>query len=270
MANKTILIAVDNSKECLKAVDFVLEHFPQGYSYHLLHVQVSCVASELVADPEAAGLAHEHQYKLDQEMQAASMEALKNFFVPKAKVGGAEVKATILHSYPDGSKAIGAAICEYAEKHKPVALVLMKEEKSTVECLKALDFAISHFPIGYTYHLVHVHSRPLGSSVVETFEKLSVLEQEMVDASQKFMEDVFAERAKSAGAEAYAVVVETDSDSTISVGPALCKYAWEVKADALILMRQNKSAVSRFFMGSVTRYCAVHSPVPVLIVPNAP
>lgn len=47
-------------------------------------------------------------------------------------MGGAEVEATILHSFPEGSKAIGAAICDYAEKHNPVALVLMKEQKSAV------------------------------------------------------------------------------------------------------------------------------------------
>ncbi|BDA43067.1 hypothetical protein COCOBI_04-0770 [Coccomyxa sp. Obi] len=132
MVNKIILLAVDNSKECLKAVDFVLEHFPQGYSYHLLHVQVSGIASDLIASAEVAGLADEHQYELDQDMQAASEEALKESFIPKAKADGRKVEATILHASPEGSNAIGAAICDFAEKQNPAAMLLMKQQKSPV------------------------------------------------------------------------------------------------------------------------------------------
>ncbi len=101
---------------------------------------------------------------------------------------------------------------------------------------------------------------PLGRA-----ENLCVSPQ--MEATNKFMHEVFAPKAKSAGAEAYAVIVETDGDSSSHIGKAMCEYAEKVKADALVMMRQNKSAVARFFMGSVTRYCAVHSPTPVVIVP---
>lgn len=85
-----------------------------------------------------------------------------------------------------------------------------------------------------------------------------------VAASGHFMHEVFAPRAQSAGAEVLAVVVET---STNSSGAVICEYAQKVKADILVLMRSNKSAVGRFFMGSVTKYCAIHSSIPVVIVP---
>ena len=62
----------------------------------------------------------------------ATQNFLHKFFIPKASEAGATVTATILHSEPDGSSAIGAAICNFVEKHKPVALVLMKQNKSAV------------------------------------------------------------------------------------------------------------------------------------------
>ncbi|BDA43896.1 hypothetical protein COCOBI_05-0790 [Coccomyxa sp. Obi] len=143
------------------------------------------------------------------------------------------------------------------------------------ECLKALDFALENFPTGYSYHLVHIQPRPLASSMVASaaaaefaYENLAAVEKEQTEATNKFMHEVFAPKAQSAGAEAFAVIVHTDGDSSSLIGQAICEYAEKVKADALVMMRQNKSAVVRFFMGSVTRYCAVHSPIPVLVVPT--
>ncbi|BDA43893.1 hypothetical protein COCOBI_05-0760 [Coccomyxa sp. Obi] len=87
-------------------------------------------------------------------------------------------------------------------------------------------------------------------------------------SSSKFLDEVFASKAKSAGAEVFAVVATVESDSSSDIGVAICTYTEKTKADALILMRQNKSTISRFFLGSVTKYCAIHSPVPVIIVPS--
>ena len=42
----------------------------------------------------------------------------------------------------------------------------------------------------------------------------------------------------------------------------------QVRPAALVVMRENKNSITRFFMGSVSRYCAVHSTVPVIIVPS--
>ncbi|CAL8465654.1 g5190 [Coccomyxa elongata] len=144
------------------------------------------------------------------------------------------------------------------------------------ECLKALDFAHEHFPTGYTYYLVHMQPRPLSypyiASAVATesaYEHLHAMEKEMAAASHLFMEEVFAPKARSTGAEVCVAVVMVDSDSSRHIGAAICKLAEKAKADALIMMRQNKSAVAHFFLGSVTQYCAAHSPTPVIIVPNS-
>jgi nucleotide-binding universal stress UspA family protein len=63
---------------------------------------------------------------------AASEEFLNRIFIPKASEGGATVTATLLHSESDGSNAIGAAICDFMDKHKPAAVLLMKQNKSAV------------------------------------------------------------------------------------------------------------------------------------------
>ena len=48
---------------------------------------------------------------------------------------------------------------------------------------------------------------------------------------------------------------------------AICNYVAKQQPAALVLMRANKGALTRFFMGSVSGYCAVHSPAPVIVVP---
>ncbi|CAL8465663.1 g5199 [Coccomyxa elongata] len=141
------------------------------------------------------------------------------------------------------------------------------------ECLKALDFALEHFPTGYSYHLVHMQPRPFVSAVVVDvvccqYDYENKQAMTAAAASNKFMDEVFVPRAKSAGADVCALVLAVDSDNSSQIGAAICKYAEETTADAVILMRENKSEVSRFLMGSVTRYCAVNSPIPVVIVPN--
>ncbi len=87
-------------------------------------------------------------------------------------------------------------------------------------------------------------------------------------ASVKFMQDTFLPRTRSAGVEAMAEVVEAKGDNRKQIGEAICVYAENAKADTVVLMRRTKKPVTRIFMGSVTHYCAVHSPTPVIIVPN--
>ncbi|BDA43894.1 hypothetical protein COCOBI_05-0770 [Coccomyxa sp. Obi] len=142
------------------------------------------------------------------------------------------------------------------------------------ECLKAVDFALEHFPTGYTYHLVHLQPRPLASTYIFSpllfeygYEDMQATEKMI--ASYNFMDGVFAPKARSAGAEVFPAILTIDSDSSSDIGTAICEYADSVNADALIMMRQNKSAVSRFFMGSVSMYCAVHSATPVIVVPGS-
>ncbi|CAL8465652.1 g5188 [Coccomyxa elongata] len=146
------------------------------------------------------------------------------------------------------------------------------------DCLKALDFALEHFPTGYKYNLVHMLPRPHISSVAAgavtpeyAFESVQAKAKEMTAVSNKFMEEVFVSKARSAGICVLGIVLKiSSSNSSGHIGAAICEYAEKNKGNALIMMRNNKSSMERFFMGSVTRYCAVHSPIPVIVVPNHP
>lgn len=66
----------------------------------------------------------------------------------------------------------------------------------------------------------------------------------------------------------HATLLHIGGDSSRVVGSALCNYAAKIKATVLVTMKENKSAVQQFFIGSVSSYCAIHCSVPVLIVPS--
>jgi len=87
--------------------------------------------------------------------------------------------------------------------------------------------------------------------------------------AETFMKDIFVPRVASAGvSEVAAIVLEADPDGSRSIGRAICQYVAKMKPDALGVMKTSKSAMDRMFVGSVTKYCAVHSPAPVVIVPG--
>ncbi|CAL5225603.1 g8455 [Coccomyxa viridis] len=142
------------------------------------------------------------------------------------------------------------------------------------ECVKAVDFALKHFQKGYTYHLIHVQPRPVSDTRLtsDADSSMSVhvqhtLKKDQDAASKDFLERVFVPRASSGGAKVKATMLPADSDSSTSIGQTICQYVHQAKPDVLILMKQNKTAVTRFFMGSVTRYCATECDAPVIIVP---
>ena len=81
------------------------------------------------------------------------------------------------------------------------------------------------------------------------------------------MNDVFLPRASAAGACATATIEHCDSDGSSVIGEAICEFVQHRKPTALVLMKQSKSALARFFVGSVTKYCAANCHVPVIIVP---
>lgn len=68
----------------------------------------------------------------DQTQAAASEDFLEEVFIPKAAAAAAEVSAGILHKGSDSSMNTGRAICEFADKLQPAALVLMKQNKAPV------------------------------------------------------------------------------------------------------------------------------------------
>ena len=53
-----------------------------------------------------------------------------------------------------------------------------------------------------------------------------------------------------------------------AIGKALCKYAKNNSAEALVMERTSKNVLSEFFLGSVASYCTAHCPVPLVILKN--
>ena len=86
--------------------------------------------------------------------------------------------------------------------------------------------------------------------------------------SDKFLKQVFQPQAASGGAEVATTMLRIDGDGSSAIGAAICHFVEERQPTALAMMKENKSGITRFFMGSVTRYCAVHSCVPVIIIPE--
>ena len=52
------------------------------------------------------------------------------------------------------------------------------------------------------------------------------------------------------------------------IGKAICKFAKNVSAEALVMERTSRNVLSEFFLGSVASYCATHCPVPLIILKN--
>ncbi|CAL8469891.1 g9433 [Coccomyxa elongata] len=119
MMTKTIVIAVDNSTACLKAVDYVKDHFPIGYRYNLVHV----LHRPLLGRSPSP------------EKIAETEEFMNNIFMPAAISAAepVEVFSTMLECEPDGKFAVGRAICEYLDKIPADSVVLMKKHRSIVE-----------------------------------------------------------------------------------------------------------------------------------------
>ena len=63
-------------------------------------------------------------------------------------------------------------------------------------------------------------------------------------------------------------MLKIDSDGSGDIGSAICAFAEKHAPTALVMMKENKSGLINFFIGSVTKYCATHIKVPLIIVPE--
>ncbi|KAK9843810.1 hypothetical protein WJX81_007230 [Elliptochloris bilobata] len=127
-----------------------MEHFPGYRRFHSVHVQPHTVpvtrasfTAHVETKPEhtaydgqgrnLAAQPYDTGTKLDKEQTATTEHFHNQVFVPKMSSNGAKVHATLLHTGGDSSRSVGDALCTFAAKTKPVALVLMKENKSAFE-----------------------------------------------------------------------------------------------------------------------------------------
>lgn len=63
-----------------------------------------------------------------------------------------------------------------------------------------------------------------------------------------------------------AEVIRITESGNAAIGEALCKKATKASATLMLLNRSSKIALTRFFVGSVTKYCVEHSPCPVVVI----
>ncbi|CAL5224355.1 g7029 [Coccomyxa viridis] len=96
----------------------------------------------------------------------------------------------------------------------------------------------------------------------------AALDEEREVDSQTFLVDIFGLQAASGGAEVATTMLHIHGDGSSAIGAAICQYVEKHQPAALAMMKQNKSGFTRAFVGSVTRYCAVHSRMPVIIIPE--
>lgn len=64
-------------------------------------------------------------------------------------------------------------------------------------------------------------------------------------------------------------LIRTGSDGSSSIGDALCNHAASIKANMIVMTKTSKSALVKFFTGSVARYTVDHSAIPVLLCPTS-
>ena len=83
--------------------------------------------------------------------------------------------------------------------------------------------------------------------------------------SARFLHDQVAPRLEKAGFQVKTVVLRHNTDASSSIGAAICKHADTISASMIVMTKISKSAIVKFFCGSVTRYCVAHSSVPVLV-----
>ena len=77
-------------------------------------------------------------------------------------------------------------------------------------------------------------------------------------------------RATSQGAKnVHATVLHSALDDSGSIGNAICDYVEKHKPSVLVMAKENMSAVVRFFVGSVTRYCSVTEPQCIARCPSS-
>ena len=84
-------------------------------------------------------------------------------------------------------------------------------------------------------------------------------------ATEKFLLKEVVPKLLKAGFHVSTVILRLSDDCNSSIGSAICKRAEAIDASAIVLTRASKSALVKFFTGSVTRFTLDHSLRPVLL-----
>ena len=138
-----------------------------------------------------------------------------------------QVKATLVHTGGDSSRSVGEALCNYVAKVKPRCTA--DDEGTRLRELAALPDKVQCRDA-----LSHSQASKLCCSVHHGL----------------------------IGAHAGWTRAQLSADAALVTSKSGLDYRC-----VLLGMQESKTTVVEFFLGSVSRYCSVHSSVPVVIVP---
>jgi len=82
----------------------------------------------------------------------------------------------------------------------------------------------------------------------------------------KFLQEVVEPHLSTAGIKAVLHIVRVPGSSATLIGEAICKQAAKHDAVFTILTKSSKNAITKLFVGSVTRYCVEHNDSAVVVL----
>lgn len=82
----------------------------------------------------------------------------------------------------------------------------------------------------------------------------------------KFLQEVVEPLLSKAGVKAVLHIVRVPGSSAALIGEAICKQAAKHNAVFTVLTKSSKNAITKLFVGSVTRYCVEHNDSPVVVL----
>ena len=86
------------------------------------------------------------------------------------------------------------------------------------------------------------------------------------ESSRKFLVAQVAPKLAMKKASVEVVIVRAASGASEAIGTAICKYAEDIHAVTLVMMRNAKPWLKEIFVGSVTNQCMHKSTVPLTII----
>ncbi|KAL3135559.1 hypothetical protein ABBQ38_006038 [Trebouxia sp. C0009 RCD-2024] len=139
--------------------------------------------------------------------------------------------------------------------------------------LRLVDFAAKHFHgPDYTLHILHIQAveaaaLPGGAGAAAfAYETSDALSEEQEAEARKFLQEVVQPRLSKVNLKPVLHMKRVLGSSSSLIGETICKQAAELDAAFTLLTKSSKNAITKFFVGSVTKYCVQHSQNAVVVL----
>jgi len=84
--------------------------------------------------------------------------------------------------------------------------------------------------------------------------------------ARKFLQEVVQPRLNKVNVKVVLHIKRVLGSSTSLIGDTICKQAAELDAAFTLLTKSSKNAITKYFVGSVTKYCVKHSQNAVVVL----